>query len=278
MKIIKIGGRTVEFNQPKVMGILNSTPDSFYAGSRIASTDQAVRKAAEMLEQGADFLDIGAYSSRQGAEDISEKEETARLLPVVKAIVKKFPKVIISIDTFRSGVAEQAVDAGAHIINDISAGDLDAKMIGTVARLKVPYVFMHTKGTPQNMKDLAVYENVVTDVLEYLRQKTKQLKDAGIENIILDPGFGFAKTIEHNYQLLNKLEDFQSLNLPVLAGMSRKSMIWKVLGISNNEALNGTTVLNTVALMKGADILRVHDVRAAVEAVQLVEKLKKTAS
>lgn len=277
MKIIKIGGRTVEFNQPKVMGILNSTPDSFYAGSRIASTDQAVRKAAEMLEQGADFLDIGAYSSRQGAEDISEKEETARLLPVVKAIVKKFPKVIISIDTFRSGVAEQAVDAGAHIINDISAGDLDAKMIGTVARLKVPYVFMHTKGTPQNMKDLAVYENVVTDVLEYLRQKTKQLKDAGIENIILDPGFGFAKTIEHNYQLLNKLEDFQSLNLPVLAGMSRKSMIWKVLGISNNEALNGTTVLNTVALMKGADILRVHDVRAAVEAVQLVEKLKKTA-
>src|SRR5690606_221116 len=151
--------------------------------------------------------------------------------------------------------------AGAHIINDISAGDLDAKMIGTVARLKVPYVFMHTKGTPQNMKDLAVYENVVTDVLEYLRKKTKQLKDAGIENIILDPGFGFAKTIEHNYQLLNKLEDFQSLNLPVLAGMSRKSMIWKVLGISNNEALNGTTVLNTVALMKGADILRVHDVR-----------------
>lgn len=274
MKTIKVQGRVIEFDKPKVMGILNITPDSFYAGSRVSSIEEAIRRSGEMVKDGADFLDIGAYSSRPGAVDISEKEEIERLLPVVEAVVKEFPEVIISIDTFRSAVAERAVGQGAHVINDISAGDLDSKMIETVARLKVPYVFMHTKGSPQNMKQLAVYEDVVAEVLEYLSRKTRQLNDAGIEDIILDPGFGFAKTIIHNYELLNQLEQFQSLNLPVLAGLSRKSMIWKVLGVSSDEALNGTTVLNTVALMKGADILRVHDVKEAVEAVELIENMK----
>ncbi len=272
-KTLNVGGRLVDFATPKVMGILNITPDSFFEGSRIDSIQQALKTVENMFEEGADFIDVGAYSSRPGAVDVSENEEISRLLPIVEAIIKEFPQALISVDTFRSKVAEAAVLEGASIINDISAGDLDVNMIETVARLKVPYIVMHMKGTPQTMKGLAQYDNIVTDVMKYLLNKIEQLKKAGIVDYILDPGFGFAKTIDHNYELLNQFELFKSLGAPVLAGLSRKSMIWKVLGIENKDALNGTTVLNTIALMKGADILRVHDVKPAVEAVTLVKKM-----
>ena len=273
-KIITVGGRTIDFNVPKVMGILNTTPDSFFAGSRISSVEHALKASRQMIAEGADFIDIGAYSSRPGAIDISEKEEAGRLLPIVKAILKEFPEAILSIDTFRSEIAEAAISEGAHIINDISAGELDDKMIDTISRLKVPYIIMHMRGNPQTMKGLADYENVVDEVYNYLSTKLLILQEKGIRDIVIDPGFGFAKTIEHNYEILNSFERFTSLGYPILAGLSRKSMIWKVLEVPNEEALNGTTVLNTIALIKGANILRVHDVKAAVEAVKLLEKMK----
>lgn len=260
-KSINITGRLIDFETPKVMGILNITPDSFYENSRISSVDDALRKVADMLEEGADFIDIGAYSSRPGAADISREEELGRLIPVVRALVKEFPDAVLSVDTFRSEIAATAIGEGAHIINDISAGDLDSRMIDTVAKLKVPYIIMHMKGTPQTMKGLAHYDDVLTDVLKSLFSKIQELKKAGIHDYIIDPGFGFAKTIEHNYELLNQFELFKQVGAPVLAGLSRKSMIWKVLDIDAKEAQNGTTVLNTIALMKGADILRVHDVK-----------------
>ncbi|MFD2162515.1 dihydropteroate synthase [Paradesertivirga mongoliensis] len=272
-KSINVRGQLIDFNRPKVMGILNITPDSFFKGSRMGSVDTAVAAAGTMMEEGADFIDVGAYSSRPGAADVSAPEELNRLIPVISALAKNYPHLIISVDTFRAEVAEAAVKQGAHIINDISGGDLDPKMIETVARLKVPYILMHMKGTPQTMKHLAQYEDVVTEVLKACFSKVAQLKEMGITDYIIDPGFGFAKTIEHNYQLLHRLELFKMLGVPLLAGLSRKSMIWKVLDIDNSDALNGTTVLNTVALMKGADILRVHDVRPAVEAVTLIQKL-----
>ncbi|MGV3509355.1 MAG: dihydropteroate synthase [Sphingobacteriaceae bacterium] len=270
MKSLRIGDQIIDFNVPRVMGILNITPDSFFEESRIDSEDQALRTVEKMLAEGADFVDIGAYSSRPGAADISESEEIGRLIPIIQALTKEFPQAILSVDTFRSKVAEAAILEGAHIINDISAGDLDAKMIETVARLNVPYIIMHMKGTPQTMKSLSQYDDVVDEVLNYLSAKVQQLKQAGITEYIIDPGFGFAKTIEHNYKLLNKFELFTEFDGPVLAGLSRKSMIWKVLNVDNKDALNGTTVLNTIALIKGADILRVHDVKEAVEAVKLV--------
>lgn len=272
-KTLNVCGRLIDFETPKVMGILNITPDSFFEGSRISSVQQALLATEKMLGEGAGFVDVGAYSSRPGAADVSENEEIQRLIPIVKALVKEFPQALISVDTFRSNVAEAGILEGASMINDISAGDLDPKMFETVGRLKVPYVFMHMKGTPQTMKGLAQYDNVVTDVMKYLLKKIDQLKVAGVTDFILDPGFGFAKTIEHNYELLNQFELFKSLGAPVLAGLSRKSMIWKVLGIENKDALNGTTVLNTIALMKGADILRVHDVKPAVEVVTLLQKM-----
>lgn len=251
------------------MGIINITPDSFFADSRKPDVDGALLQAQKMLTDGAAFLDLGAYSSRPGAEDISIQQETDRLLPVVEAIVKNFPDAVLSIDTFRSQVAETAVKAGAHIINDISGGQLDADMFTTVARLQVPYILMHMKGTPQNMVQLAQYDDVFTEVLDYFVSKYQQLKQLGIHDVILDPGFGFAKKPEHGYALMARLQDFDMLGLPMLVGVSRKKMIYGLLNNTAIEALNGTSVLNTIALTKGANILRVHDVKEAVEAVKI---------
>ncbi|SDF65120.1 dihydropteroate synthase [Mucilaginibacter pineti] len=266
---LNAGGKLIDISIPKVMGIINITPDSFFADSRKPDVDGALLQAQKMLTDGAAFLDLGAYSSRPGAEDISIQQETDRLLPVVEAIVKNFPDAVLSIDTFRSQVAETAVKAGAHIINDISGGQLDADMFTTVARLQVPYILMHMKGTPQNMVQLAQYDDVFTEVLDYFVSKYQQLKQLGIHDVILDPGFGFAKKPEHGYALMARLQDFDMLGLPMLVGVSRKKMIYGLLNNTAIEALNGTSVLNTIALTKGANILRVHDVKEAVEAVKI---------
>ena len=266
---INAGGRLIDLIQPKVMGIINATPDSFFAGSRNPNTADAVFMAEKMLNEGAAFLDIGAYSSRPGAEDISAEEETDRLLPVIKAIVKAFPQAVLSVDTFRASVAEVAVNAGAQIINDISGGDLDAQMFKTVAKLQVPYILMHMKGTPQNMQEKAQYEDVFAEVFDYFAEKVYRLKQLHVHDVILDPGFGFAKTREQGFKLLQQMQGFDLLKLPVLAGVSRTGMIYKTLGGKPETALNGTTVLNTMALKNGASILRAHDVKEAVEAVDL---------
>ena len=271
---LNAGGKLIDLSTPKVMGIINLTPDSFYAGSRKQSVDEALLQASKMLSEGAAFLDIGAYSSRPGAADISVEEEMDRLLPVVKAIVDAYPDAVLSIDTFRSQIAEAAIKVGAHIINDISGGQLDDAMFATVARLQVPYILMHMKGTPQNMNQQAQYENIFDEVFDYFVDKYDQLKQLGVKDVIIDPGFGFAKKTEHSYALMNRLQDFSSLQLPVLVGISRKNMIYKTLGIIAADALNGTTALNTIALTKGANILRVHDVREAVEAVKVWEMCK----
>jgi dihydropteroate synthase len=271
---INARGTLIDLSNPKVMGIINLTPDSFFSDSRKPAVDDAVAQAGHMLAEGATFLDLGAYSSRPGAEDISIQEETDRLLPVVEAIVAAYPDAILSIDTFRAQVAEAAIQAGAHIINDISGGQLDADMFATMARLQVPYILMHMKGTPQNMVQLAHYVDVFTEVFDYFVQRYETLRQMGVHDVILDPGFGFAKKAEHSYTLLNRLNDFDMLELPVLAGVSRKRMIYGLLGSSAQDALNGTTVLNTIALTKGASILRVHDVKEAVEAVKLWEAVQ----
>ncbi|WP_256012943.1 dihydropteroate synthase [Desertivirga xinjiangensis] len=272
-KTINAGGRLIDFSVPKVMGIINITPDSFYSGNRFGSAELAMKAAEEMLNEGADFLDLGAYSSRPGADDITEQEEKTRLIPAITSIRKEFPDAVLSIDTFRSGVAAAAINEGADIINDISGGELDSKMAKTAAHFDVPYILMHMKGTPQSMNKMAVYEDIFGEMMQYFSLKIKLLTEAGVKDIIIDPGFGFAKTIEQNFELLKKFELFQMTGLPLLAGLSRKSTIWKTLNIKSEDALNGTTVLNTIALMKGVDILRVHDVRAAVEAVKLVERV-----
>jgi dihydropteroate synthase len=266
---LNAGGRLIDLNSPKVMGIINLTPDSFFAGSRIHGVDEALKQAGKMLDEGAAFLDLGAYSSRPGADDISLQEETDRLLPVVEAISERFPDAVLSIDTFRSKVAEAAIEAGAHIINDISGGQLDDDMYATVARLQVPYILMHMKGTPQNMLKQAHYEDVFGEVYDYFVDRYYQLKQLGVHDVIIDPGFGFAKKAKHSYVLMNQLQDFNMLQLPILVGVSRKTMIYGLLGVTAAEALNGTTALNTIALTKGANILRVHDVREAVEAVNI---------
>ena len=266
---INAGGKLIDLSTPKVMGIINITPDSFYAGSRKADVAEVLLQAEKLLIEGAVFLDLGAYSSRPGAADISIQEETDRLLPAVEAIVSNYPDAVISVDTFRAGVAEAAVKAGAHIINDISGGELDENMFATVARLQVPYILMHMKGTPQNMQQQAVYEDVFAEVFDYFVQKVHKLNQLGVHDIILDPGFGFAKEREHSYTLMSRLQEFNQLQLPILSGISRKKMIYGLLGITAEQALNGTTALNTAALMKGAGILRVHDVKEAVEAVKI---------
>jgi dihydropteroate synthase len=271
---LNAGGKLIDLSTPKVMGIINITPDSFYAGSRKPGVDEALLQAEKMLTDGATFLDIGAYSSRPGATDIAVAEETDRLLPIVEVIAGAFPDAILSIDTFRARVAEAAIKVGAHIINDISGGQLDADMFATVARLQVPYILMHMKGNPQNMTELARYDNVFTEVLDYFVSRYQQLKQLGVHDVIIDPGFGFAKKPEHGYALMNRLKEFDILGLPVLVGISRKKMIYGLLGGSAAEALNGTTVLNTISLMKGANILRVHDVKEAVEAVKIWEAVK----
>jgi len=270
---LNIKGKLIDLSCAKVMGIINVTPDSFYDKSRTGNIDVALNKAAQFLNEGASFIDIGAYSSRPGAKNISANEEQDRLVPIVSSIASHFPEAIISIDTFRAQVAETCINHGAHMINDISAGDLDEQMFDTVARLKVPYIMMHMQGTPQNMQQNPVYNHVVLNVIDYFAKKLAQLKMLNVHDVILDPGFGFGKTNEHNYALLNQLEDFKIFKLPVLVGFSRKGMIYKTIKKTAAEALNGTTVLNTVALQKGAGILRVHDVKEAVECVQLVSQL-----
>jgi dihydropteroate synthase len=268
---INAGGQLIDLSCPKVMGIINITPDSFYAGSRKQNVDATLQQAGQMLNEGATFLDLGAYSSRPGAEDISIDEELDRLLPVLEAMVSRFPGAILSIDTFRAQVAGAAINAGAHMINDISGGQLDEDMFGTVARLRVPYILMHMKGNPKTMQQAAHYEDVFAEVYDYFVDKYHQLKQLGVHDVIIDPGFGFAKKREHSYALMRRLQDFYPLQLPVLAGVSRKTMIYGLLGITADEALNGTTALNTIALTKGANILRVHDVKEAVEAVKIWE-------
>ncbi|CAM4141937.1 dihydropteroate synthase [Pedobacter westerhofensis] len=271
---LNLKGELLDLSRPVVMGILNLTPDSFYSNSRISSVDLALERAENCLEEGAVFIDIGAYSSRPGADDVSTDEELRRIVPVVEAISKRFPEARLSIDTFRAKVAGESIEAGAHIINDISGGELDEQMFETVARLQVPYILMHMKGNPQTMQEDPAYNNVSLDVVDYFEQKLYTLKNLGVRDIILDPGFGFAKTTDHNYELLNHMQNLDIFGLPVLVGFSRKSMIYKFLGNTPQEALNGTTVLNTIALEKGAKILRVHDVKAAAECIALVEKLQ----
>jgi dihydropteroate synthase len=268
---LNAGGRLIDLSSPKVMGIINITPDSFFADSRKPGVDEALKQAEKMLTDGATFLDVGAYSSRPGAVDISTQEETDRLLPVVEAIAAQFPEAIMSIDTFRAKVAEAAIKGGAHIINDISGGMLDGDMFATVARLQVPYILMHMKGTPQTMNQLTEYDDVFREVFDYFLSKYSELKRLGVHDVILDPGFGFAKKAEHSYELMSRMNEFNMLGLPVLTGISRKRMIYGLLGNTAEEALNGTTALNTIALTKGTNILRVHDVKEAVEAVKIWE-------
>lgn len=274
-KTLNIGGKLLDLSTPQVMGILNITPDSFYSESRVTQLEEAYKKAERMLSEGASILDLGGHSTRPGADAVSEEEESRRILPVVEMLRKHFPNAVLSIDTFRASVARKAVEAGAHIINDIAGGNLDPQMFETVASLKVPYILMHSRGTPQTMKDLNQYDDLVTDVLRELQVKIDQLQQLGVKDIVADMGFGFAKNADQNYVLLNALPSFQVLNVPILAGVSRKSMIWRKLDITPDKSLNGTTVLNTVALLNGASILRVHDVKEAVEAVKLVGLLRR---
>ncbi|WP_299900827.1 dihydropteroate synthase [uncultured Aquimarina sp.] len=269
---INCKGSLIDLSSPKVMGILNLTPDSFYDGGKYKDDSQILLQVEKMLQEGATFIDLGAYSSRPGADHISIDEEEKRVLPIVSLILSKFPNAILSIDTFRSSIATKCIDAGAAIINDISAGNLDTDMIGIVGQLKVPYIMMHMKGTPQTMKSLNQYSDLVKEVQFYFSQKVAEARLAGINDIIIDPGFGFAKDIDQNFELLNKLELLKLQELPILAGVSRKSMIYKTLNSTPSESLNGTTSLNTIALLKGASILRVHDVKEAIECVNLVNK------
>ncbi|SKB62627.1 dihydropteroate synthase [Daejeonella lutea] len=271
---VNIGGNLMDLSTPKIMGIVNLTPDSFYDGGRNNNPSKATKKAEQLLAEGADILDLGAYSSRPGAEHISELEELERLLPVVNAIVKEFPDAGLSIDTFRSGVARAAIDAGAHVINDISGGELDKAMFAAVAALRVPYILMHMRGTPQTMASQTKYQDITSEVCFYFAEKIADLKHLGVIDIIIDPGFGFAKTPEQSYELLKNLDLLKITGHPVLAGLSRKSMIYKTLGTDAENALTGTIAANTIALMKGANLLRVHDVRAAKEAITIFEKVR----
>ncbi|MFD2603317.1 dihydropteroate synthase [Flavobacterium suzhouense] len=270
---INCKGKLVDLSQPKVMGILNCTPDSFFDGGNYNSDSKFLNQAEKLLADGVDFIDIGAYSSKPNAEFVSEEEEIARMVPAVELVIKHFPDALISVDTFRGAVAKAAVESGAAIVNDIAAGMLDDKMLETVGQLKVPYIMMHMRGNPQTMVKLTQYEDIVGEMLLYFSERVDVARKHGIDDIIIDPGFGFAKTLEQNYEVLNKMELFNMTELPVLAGMSRKSMIYKLLDIAPQEALNGTTVLNTIALQKGAKILRVHDVKEAVETVKIVNML-----
>lgn len=273
-KLLNCGGNLLTSEVPLVMGIVNITPDSFFDGGKYLTENLLIRHAEKLLAEGADILDLGACSTRPGAEEISLSEEINRLIPAIHLIKKHFPDVIVSADTYRASVAEAAVGAGAAIINDISGGTLDPAMFDMVARLKVPYILMHIKGNPKTMQENPVYENIVNEVLNYFIEKTENLKSLGVKDIIIDPGFGFGKQLEHNYQLLSGWDVLKMLGYPILAGISRKSMINKVLKTTPEHALNGTTVLNTLLLQKGVSILRVHDVKEAKEAVKLVTYLK----
>ena len=271
---INCKGNLIDLSVPKVMGILNCTPNSFFDGGKYKSESDILHQVEKMLDEGATFIDIGAYSSKPGADFVSEDEELQRLLPIIDLVLKHFPETLLSVDTFRSNIAQNAIENGAAIVNDISAGMLDENMLETVSKLQVPYVMMHMKGNPQTMQSLANYEDVVKEMMFYFSERINKARSFGLNDIIIDPGFGFAKTVEQNYEVLQKLDYFNILELPLLVGVSRKSMIYKTLENSPQEALNGTTVLNTIALQKGANILRVHDVKEAIECVALVKKLK----
>jgi len=271
---ISCKGKLIDLTIPKIMGILNLTPDSFYDGGLYNNIDRALAQTEKMLLEGATFIDVGGASSKPGSVEITVDEELARVLPVIEKIHKKFPDTLISIDTYRSDVAQQAVARGAAMVNDISGGNLDAKMLKTVGALGVPFVAMHMQGKPQNMQDKPSYNNILTDIRSFFAAKVDAAHKAGIHDIIIDPGFGFGKTLEHNYTLLKYLSSIQVDGIPMLIGVSRKSMIYKLLHIEVAEAGNGTSVLNTVALQQGVQILRVHDVKEAHQAVQLIEKLK----
>lgn len=276
-KYLNVNGRLLDLSTPCVMGILNVTPDSFYSGSRMQTEGEIEARVRQILEEGAAIIDVGAYSSRPNADHVSAEEEMNRLRLGLDVLRRTAPDAIVSVDTFRADVARMCVEEyGVAIINDIAAGEMDADMFSTVAELNVPYIMMHMQGTPQNMQQHPHYDNLLREVFLYFARKVQQLRDLGVKDIVLDPGFGFAfgKTLEHNYQLMAHLEEFRLFELPLLVGVSRKSMIYRLLDTTPQEALNGTTVLHTLALMKGADILRVHDVRQAVEAVRIVEAMK----
>ena len=270
---IRCKGQLIDLTTPKVMGILNITPNSFFDGGKYKNESDILKQVELMLCDGATFIDIGAYSSKPNAEFVSEDEELKRIVPVIQSISKHFPETLLSIDTFRSELAKICIENGAAIINDISAGNLDTKMLKTIAEYKVPYIMMHMRGTPKTMQSMTNYENVVKEMLFYFAEKIAQARSYGIDDLIIDPGIGFAKTLEQNYEILQKLELFETIELPLLVGFSRKSMIYKTLQSNAEQALNGTTVLNTIALTKGAKILRVHDVKEAVECVSLFNKV-----
>lgn len=270
---IRVGGRLMDLSTPKVMGILNVTPDSFYADSRKQSEADIARRVDQIMDEGGDIIDVGAYSSRPGAADVTAQEEMERLARALRIIRRLAPGAVVSIDTFRAGVARCCVeDYGAHIINDISGGEMDADMFSTVASLQVPYILMHMQGTPQTMQSQPSYQDVVIEVMQSLGKRASLLHEMGVCDVILDPGFGFGKTLQHNYQLLSRLSQLHELHLPLLVGVSRKSMIYNLLGCTPQEALGGTTVVHTIALLQGAHILRVHDVKAATEAVRIVRQ------
>ena len=272
---INVNGKLMDLSQPQVMGILNVTPDSFYAGSRGVAERDIIDRLRQMTDEGASIIDIGAYSSRPDADDVSTEEEMARLRHALNLVRQHQPDAVVSVDTFRADVARMCVEEyGVAMVNDISAGEMDDEMFPTISRLGVPYIAMHMKGTPQTMQNNPQYAHLLKEIFYFFSEKVQKLRDLGVKDIIIDPGFGFGKTMEHNYQLMNHLEEFKLFGLPLLVGISRKSMIYKLLGTTPEEALNGTTVLNTIALQKGAHILRVHDVKAAVEAVKIVEKMK----
>lgn len=274
-RYINVNGSLLDLSQPRVMGILNVTPDSFYAGSRTQTEAEIVRRVKQIVSEGAAIIDIGAYSSRSNADNVSAREEMKRLRMGLKILFEIQPDAVVSVDTFRADVARMCVEEyGVAIINDIAAGEMDANMFHTVAALNVPYIMMHMQGTPQSMQQHPHYDNLLKEVFLYFARKVQQLRDLGVKDIILDPGFGFGKTMEHNYELLSHLEEFRIFELPLLVGVSRKSMIYRLLDITPQEALNGTTVLDTICLLKGADILRVHDVKEAVETVRIVQAMR----
>ncbi len=272
---INCKGRLVDLTRPKVMGILNLTPDSFYDGGRHQNTNTVLRHVENMLNNGATFIDVGGYSSRPGADVVSENEELHRILPIVELLVKTFPGILLSIDTFKSNIAKKCVNAGACMVNDISAGHRDEKMLQTIANLSVPFIMMHSRGTSKTMQQLTDYSDLIKDILFYFSERIAATRQLGIVDMIIDPGFGFAKTLEQNFELLNKMDLLRIADLPILVGLSRKSMIYKTLDTTSEKALNGTTVLNTIALQKGATILRVHDVKEAMECIKLFQQVDK---
>jgi len=274
-KYINVNGQLMDLSQPRVMGILNITPDSFYADSRKQTEKDIIARIHQILDEGGDFIDIGAYSSRPDASDVSPKEEMERLKYGLEILRNECPKAVVSVDTFRADVAKMCVEEyGAALINDIAAGQMDPEMFSTIAQLKVPYIMMHMQGTPQNMQKNPHYDNPVKEIILYFAEKIEKLRASGIKDLIIDPGFGFGKTLAHNYEILDKLEELQMFQLPILIGVSRKSMVYKLLGGGPEDALNGTTALHAIALMKGARILRVHDVKAATETVRIFQALK----